>query len=364
MIDRAFNGGFTGGFLSTSKGGGGVIPPVDNWEYSFRRAAMDAISANIPYIIGDELIIRVKDRVADGTTQIIVTATPNILGAAINSAGFLTYNEASSDMYLDGVLLVSGVTPYPLDGESHAINLIFKVAGAITTLFANAGLFNTFSMTAEFVRLNTGVEYNYLIDDGYANDPVIANSGTGADAVMVNGLESSWSVVTTLEQYNFTRAQNGGVSVDFPFVIGDEITIDIIKSAVPSGFIEMILHRADGKFVQVNAAGLIRFSAPEMDVYLDNVLLVSTMTPYPTDGIPHVLKVVAKTSSNVTTLFSSNTGFTNSAEFIGKNVKLNDGSAYFYKIDDGYATDPVIKNYGSGADGTMVNGIEASWSVI
>jgi len=46
------------------------------------------------------------------------------------------------------------------------------------------------------------------------------------------------------------------------------------------------------------------------------------------------------------------------------NLKINNGSVYNYPVDDGWPSNPVIRNTGSGPDATLINGLESGWETI
>jgi len=46
------------------------------------------------------------------------------------------------------------------------------------------------------------------------------------------------------------------------------------------------------------------------------------------------------------------------------NIKFNDGSVYNYPVDDGWSNNPTIRNTGSGANATLINGLESGWETI
>ena len=60
-------------------------------------------------------------------------------------------------------------------------------------------------------------------------------------------------------------------------------------------------------------------------------------------------------------------GRRNSGEFFNGlvyDVLINDGSVYNFPMDDGWANNPVMRNVGTGADGTFFNMTLPSWGRI
>lgn len=105
------------------------------------------------------------------------------------SSGNLTLSGITSSATIDGNPITSGATPFPQDGLPHDICITVSFATTINSiagnpLFANVSIYDLF--------VNDGAVYNFPMDDGWANNPVMRNTGSGADGVYINMTVAAW----------------------------------------------------------------------------------------------------------------------------------------------------------------------------
>lgn len=131
--------------------------------------------------------------------------TFNLMVGSLSSTGFVfDGNQPRSFCYIDsnntvffqgvtlkinGVAAVNGVTTHIGDGIFEFTanqNLIIETIATRFTFaaFISALIYN--------FKVGNGSIYNYPMDDGWANNPTMRNTGSGADGTFVNMTEASW----------------------------------------------------------------------------------------------------------------------------------------------------------------------------
>jgi len=145
---------------------------------------------NLPFSTGDKITF---EFIAPTIPQV---DTVRLLGSASGSSQLHhtdVYTITRGTMKLDGVDAPSG-TPVPTDGGFHTIEFTSTVDGdSIRYIGGNpthggSALYQIYNILAE-----TSNDWRYYpIADGWGNNPTLVETLIGANATLVNGLESNW----------------------------------------------------------------------------------------------------------------------------------------------------------------------------
>lgn len=156
---------------------------------------------------------------------------------------------------------------------------------------------------------------------------------------------------------NFNGVSQRGEVSPIYLNLGDTITVTCGKPTIPNATIIDGFGRAFR--IRLEPDGTIRidgFTGTVNGLPIDN-----RVTIWP-DGI----STFELTRSDATVDYFTSIGSRSEADvtyFDGLvyNFKVNDGSVYNFPMDDGWANNPVMRNTGTGADGTFINMTEAAW---
>ena len=152
----------------------------------------DYISCNIPLVVDDVVSFKFiaplggYSVLTDG--YIISQNSGNFPRIFVTTAGLISFKGFDSGT-LDGSAISTG-DALPTDGAEHTVTA--RVPGSMLIGFVGGygGKFCDFPIYDLIV--NDGSVYNYPINDGWANNPVIANTGSSADATAINFNEERW----------------------------------------------------------------------------------------------------------------------------------------------------------------------------
>lgn len=117
--------------------------------------------------------------------------------AFINFRSDGTIQRASNigNLKLDGVLVVNSTTPYPADGLVHEFEFTPNADAIIDTIACEYRRDRSFINKIIFdLIVDDGAVYNYPMDDGFENNPVMRNAGTGSDGAFINATEAMWKL--------------------------------------------------------------------------------------------------------------------------------------------------------------------------
>lgn len=170
--------------------------PITRLTPNFNGISQYAITTDINMLSGDVLHF-------DIIAPTALSASDRMLIS--ESSGFKSRVRVVPDgsIVVDfGTLTIDGVeaSTIPLDGAKH--NCAFTATQAIkVNLLAaqsnGAGVFLRFCDFPIFnVKLNDGSIYNFPMDDGWANNPTMRNTGSGPDGTFVNMTEAAWQEIT------------------------------------------------------------------------------------------------------------------------------------------------------------------------
>jgi len=143
-----------------------------------------------------EMMVRVNNT-ATGSNQYLMDSAldtdPNRTAVFVTSTG--TYLDGDFDSELDGQPFANG-SQWP-DSEFHHLKLTAVTNTNVGTLAAraNGSGANFLGGVIYNIKFNGGSVNNYPVDDGWSNNPIIRNTGSGADATLINGLESGWETI-------------------------------------------------------------------------------------------------------------------------------------------------------------------------
>jgi len=267
---------------------------------------------------------------------------------------------------IDGNPITSGVTPYPTDGQEHTLVL---TATAETMNIGRIGIHPESDLEhATFpiydVKFNDGSVYNYPIDDGFVNDPIIRNTaGEGTDTIRTVAILNGTSQYITIPQIDLTIGDT--VSIEILKAITDD---DILSNSITSG-------AEDGLYIDTFLGNVRAF------YYRGGVVSNVLSVPYNV-GEPLKITLSIENSPTLTVNGISDTASDWSGvisfSYLGRrgatyrgtsayNLKVNDGSVYNYPIDNGFIHNPAIRNNADPSgetDGTAINFTESTWREI
>lgn len=193
---------------------------------------------------------------------------------------------------------------------------------------------------------------------------VLALGGTVTNPNNRNQLLEDWLNAVSGPATRLAPNFNGvsqAASVSIPVTTSSVIEFDFISSSMQAGFAALIDSTSSSNRIAIRA------SADGMAIQLigctgtiDGLPIVSNVTALPMDGISHTIVLTPSISGTIANIARN---FANSVFFSGVlyNLKVGDGSAYNFPMDDGWVNNPVMRNTGSGADGTFINMTEAAW---
>ena len=146
-------------------------------------------------------------------------------------------------------------------------------------------------------------------------------------------------------------------------VPGDILTLDIVSPTSSTGSFRFILSNLDPfkTIIRVNADDSI--TVDDGSATLDG-LPISTL---PLDGQKHTIVWTCNRAVDIELIAAQTQAvddYIRFANFPIFNIKFNDGSVHSYPMDDGWPNNPVMRNTGSGQDGTFINATEAMWKLI
>ena len=142
-------------------------------------------SVHLRYVAGDT-----------SSTQVLLNKI-NLENLLLIVGGMFRVNSGVAT--IDGSPIVSNSTVAPNDSAEH---LIIYTPSSTTTLSAvGATSSNTNNSSSAFtlLKVDDGSVYNYPLDDGFANNPVIRNTAdlSGAtDGLAINFTAASWGVIS------------------------------------------------------------------------------------------------------------------------------------------------------------------------
>lgn len=192
-------------------------------------------------------------------------------------------------------------------------------------------------------------------------DDIILASGGTITSQTRNGKLRDWldavSQPTTRQAPNFNGVSQYG-DVNIPVFNGDLVRFNFIAefSAYLDFQVFIGTNTRDVVWKRSNGTFGIRGSC-----LLDGVPIQDGVTPVPDDSERHEFTLTSDSSDTLRYIakgFRVDTGYMDCPIF---NLKVNDGSAYNFPMDDGWPNNPTMRNDGSGADGTFINMTEASW---
>lgn len=160
---------------------------------------------------------------------------------------------------------------------------------------------------------------------------------------------------------DFVSIQSYNVSVD------EAITVKFIAPTAilgSSGFIiDGDTSSTNRGFITFKSDGTIGRASQLGRLYLDGIMVVNNTTPYPLDGLPHVLEVRGATGScQIATIGAEYRRDRSFANLVIYDVDL--GGNRFYPIDDGWANNPTIRDTVAGKDGTANNFNSERWEEV
>lgn len=110
-----------------------------------------------------------------------------------DSVRAVSLSGAVSSATLDGNAIINGVTPWPDDNLEHVISISMGSSVNLNAVGASGGGSGNFaSLTIYNLKINDGSVYNFPMDDGWANNPTMRNTGSGANGAFVNMTEAAW----------------------------------------------------------------------------------------------------------------------------------------------------------------------------
>ena len=147
------------------------------------------INANEPvhlrYIAGDT-----------SSTQVFLNKI-NLENLLLIVGGVFRVNNGAAT--IDGLPIVSNSTSAPNDSAKHSIIYTPSSTTTLSAIGATSSNTNNSSSAFTLLKVGSGSVYNYPLDDGFANNPVIRNTAdlSGAtDGLAINFTAASWEVIT------------------------------------------------------------------------------------------------------------------------------------------------------------------------
>ena len=147
----------------------------------------------------------------------------------------------------------------------------------------------------------------------------------------------------SLPNYDF----NDGESVSFKFIASN--------IAIHACFIG---RDSNGRTVW-NESGVIVLSSVVKSALLDGELIINRVTPTPSDNIEHKIEVVFNVGGSINSCGASGGGI---GYNLGAAIYDIEFGGRFYPVDDGWHSNPTIKDMLSGQDGAAINFQESGWS--
>lgn len=172
--------------------------------------------------------------------------------------------------------------------------------------------------------------------------------------------ESIEPTPTTRFVPNFNGVDQYGVLPNINLQTNDVVSFDIISPTSTDTDIRMLLSSDEAYVtlvrINANSADLVTEGGP---VTVDGV----PATSLPLDGQQHTISLTLSRSRLLNLVVAQSAGGGSFLRFFDApmfNLKVNDGSIYNFPMNEPWSEYPVMKNTGSGADGTYVNMTEES----
>ena len=178
--------------IRTSGGGGGGA--VD-WRYKFDGIDDYIQLPTINLSIGDTVTFKFTALLSRTPSSFMYIMdginSSNRFGIAFGNSSNVWYSNGSYSFTVDGVSKSPG-DAIPLDGLEHVVVCTMSQALVLATVgsrFTHDYVFESFVWD---IQVNDGAVYNYQVNDGWSVNPAISNTGSGANATLINAQESGW----------------------------------------------------------------------------------------------------------------------------------------------------------------------------
>lgn len=146
------------------------------------------LSINIPIVPGDTISFNLIVSATTSSRDSIFD-TADRVRVRLESAG--VWDFAGGSLTVDGANVNDGDNLPPL---GSVVNCTFTSTSTTTLLYI--GSFNglgVFSAQPVYnLSINDGSIYNYPLDDGFVNNPVARNLGSGTDGTFINNDSGAW----------------------------------------------------------------------------------------------------------------------------------------------------------------------------
>jgi len=145
---------------------------------------------NLPFSTGDKITFKFLAK------TVVTTEVTRLLGSSSGSSQLHhtdIYTVTRGTMKLDGVDVPTGTT-VPTDGLIHEIEFTSNVDGdSIRYIGGNPTHGGSADYPIYDILADTANDWRYYpIADGWDNNPTLVETLIGANATLVNGLESNW----------------------------------------------------------------------------------------------------------------------------------------------------------------------------
>lgn len=162
---------------------------------------------------------------------------------------------------------------------------------------------------------------------------------------------------------NFNGVSQYGDLPKINLANGDVVVIRFIASLTPPSTTKIM---TDSDLDTENRLVFFHTSANlcqtiNCNAVLDGSPVINNSTPFPYDGVEHEVVLNVTSDCVLGTLCARSSTMTSKLQITPLSLIINDGAIYNFPIDDGWANNPIMRNTGSGANGTFVNMTEASW---
>ncbi|RLC28697.1 MAG: hypothetical protein DRH37_09060 [Deltaproteobacteria bacterium] len=146
---------------------------------------------NLPFSTGDKITFKFLAK------TVVTTEVTRLLGSSSGSSQLHhtdIYTVTRGTMKLDGVDVPTGTT-VPIDGLEHTIEFTSSVDGdSIRYIGGNPTHGGSADYPIYDILAETANDWRYYpIADGWDNNPTLVETLIGANATLVNGLESNWN---------------------------------------------------------------------------------------------------------------------------------------------------------------------------
>lgn len=255
------------------------------------------------------------------------------------------YMQGFTDLLVDGVASTVAVN----DDKIHTLSVVATQDTNLVSLFSRRDGIECTDQIAELVRVYDETD-TLVVHLDFKQPP---------DTQFIPNLASSY---IGRDYFNFNGV-NQYIESSISISPGETLSLEFIAPSSVSGNFEFLIDSTDrSSFVVFRSDGTIGRSSAIGDLKLDGVAVVNNTTLYPTDGMAHTLSASAISNVTIEVIGAEYRKDRSYASFPIYNLVVGNGSLYNYPIDDGWANNPVIRNTGSGADATLINGTPLGWS--